>query len=373
VSVFPSLIAFEREHLDRTVGKRAATVSSPRIATAPTPYVAKRIAELAAAMPELDALSPDQVDTVMRAVVFGELTAAARRRIVAARIDWDNETGTFIATKTSPHTQAAYARALAILKKWLDLKNLRFTELSSRVADEFIQDLRAARRDNGQAMDADSIRLVIAVCSTFYTFLERRFDDIRSPFRGTRARPIATLPVAEIPSEKETLAIIGAADPITRAALLIVTETGLRIGGLPGLVIRKDGSWWTMTKGKRFYGLEMFTSSTLKAIRAASLDPHHPFLPATFPHTLAQRRAKGPLTENQVIQRLKQRIHRTEKELLGNGKIAAVYSWQDYRHAYAARNAQRGITWLAAHLGHSSIAITERYLRNVLAIDTRKL
>ena len=37
-----------------------------------SPYVAKRIAELAAATSELDSLSPNQVDTVMRAVVFGD-------------------------------------------------------------------------------------------------------------------------------------------------------------------------------------------------------------------------------------------------------------------------------------------------------------
>ena len=324
-------------------------------------------------MPELDSLSPDQVDTVMKAVIFGELTAEARRRIIDARINWNGEVEAFLSTKTSPHTKAAYLRALSMLKKWLELRSIKPMELSARAADEFIRDLRAARRENGEVMDADSIRLIIAVCSTFYTFLERRFDEIRSPFRGTRARPIATWPVAEIPSEKETNTIISAADPITRAALLIVTETGLRIGGLPGLVIRKDGSWWTMTKRKRFYGLETLTSATLKAIKMAGLNASHPFAPASFPQIPARRRAQGPLTENQVIQRLKQRIDRTERELFAQGRIAALYSWQDFRHAYAAKNADNGITWLATHLGHSSIAITERYLRNVLAIDTRKL
>lgn len=324
-------------------------------------------------MPELDSLSPDQVDTVMKAVVFGELTAEARRRIIAARINWDNEVEAFVATKTSPHTQAAYSRALAMLKKWLDSKNLKSTDLSARAADEFIRDLRAARRGNGQAMDADSVRLVVAVCSTFYTFLERRFDEVRSPFRGTRARPIATWPVAEIPSDNEIVAIIAAADPITRAALLIVSETGLRVGGLPGLVIKKNGSWWTMTKGKRFHGLEPLSAKTRQAVKAATLDAHRPFAPTSFPYRQTLRRAKGPLTEDQLVQRLKQRIARTQEGLLAQGRLAAVYSWQDYRHAYAARNANKGITWLAAHLGHSSIAITERYLRNVLAIDTRKL
>jgi hypothetical protein len=38
-------------------------------------------------MPELGSLSPDQVDTVMKAIIFGELTAEARRRIIAALIN----------------------------------------------------------------------------------------------------------------------------------------------------------------------------------------------------------------------------------------------------------------------------------------------
>ena len=67
-----------------------------------------------------------------------------------------------------------------MLKKWLALKDIKPTELSARAADEFIRDLRATRRDNGEVMDADSIRLVVAVCSAFYTFLERRFDSHRN-------------------------------------------------------------------------------------------------------------------------------------------------------------------------------------------------
>jgi len=324
-------------------------------------------------MPELDELSPDQVDTVMKAVIFGELTAEAKRRLVAARIDWTSETEAFIADKESLHTQSAYRRALATLKQWLDRKNLKITDLSPRLADDFIRDLRAARRENGEPKDADSVRLVVAVCSAFCTFLEHRNDDVRNPFRGTRARPIATWTVAEIPADKETQAILSATDPITRAALLVVCETGLRVGGLPGLVIKENGTWWTLSKRKRFQGLEPLSAQAIHAIKAADLPPRTPFKPEHFPILEAHRRANGPATANRVVQRLKMRLARTERELLANGRIAAAYSWQDFRHLYASTNAHRGISWVAAHLGHSSIAITERYLRNVLALDTSKL
>ncbi|MGO8792608.1 MAG: tyrosine-type recombinase/integrase [Terriglobia bacterium] len=336
-------------------------------------HVAQRIAELAAAMPELEDLSPEQVDTVMKAVVFGELAAEAKRRIVATRLDWKTESEAFVADKDSPHTRAAYARALGTFKEWLDRKSLNLTDLSPRLADDFIRDLRAARRGSGQAMDADSVRLVVAVCSAFYTFLEHRDDAIRNPFRGTRARPTSTWTVAEIPSEKEIALIAAAVDPITRAALAVVEETGLRIGGLPSLVISKDGTWWTLTKGKRFHGLEPLSAAPLAAIAAAGLHPRTPFEPGHFPIEESRRRSPGPATANQVIQRLKMRLARAEQALVASGEIAAVYSWQDFRHEYASRHVDRGISWLAAHLGHSSIAITERYLRNVLAVDTSTL
>lgn len=348
-------------------------VVKPGSALTPAPegHLARRVAELAAAMPELEQLSPSEVDTVMKAVVLGELADEARRRINAARIDWEAECAAFIATKQSPHTQAAYTRALAGFKRWLDRNAWSFLDVSPRRADEFIGELRAARSGSGAAMDSDSIRLAVAVCSAFYTFLERRHEVVRNPFRGTRARPRSTWATAEIPTPKETKAIIAAADPVTAAALTVVVETGLRVGGLPGLRIQKDGSWATVTKGKRLTGLEPLTPATRKAIQEAGLPVRAPFAPPTFPDTGRQTRTIP--TETQVAQRLKMRLVRIEGPLLAEGVIAAAYSWQDFRHAFATLHAHKGLSWVAAHLGHSSIAITERYFRNVLAVDTKAM
>lgn len=333
--------------------------------------VAQRIAELAAAMPELEDLSPVEVDVVMKAVVFGELAAEARRRIRAAQIDWPAEQEAFLATKQSPHTKSAYVRALEGFGRWLERKNLSYLDVSPRSADDFIGELRAARNGAGAAMDSDSIRLAVAVCSAFYTFLERRHDVVRNPFRGTRARPISTWATAEIPTPQETTKIIAAADPVTAAALTIVVETGLRVGGLSGLVIEKSGAWATVTKGKRLVGLEPLSAATLKALQKAGLEARAPFAPEHFPD--AGRRTVGTATAAQVAQRLKMRLARIEEPLVAAGTIAAVYSWQDFRNAFAAIHAHKGLSWVAAHLGHSSIAITERYFRNVLALDTKAM
>ena len=45
----------------------------------------------------------------------------------------------------------------------------------------------------------------------------------------------------------------------------------------------------------------------------------------------------------------------------------------DLRCTFAERNADRALLWLRDRLGHSGVAVTERYLRNVLNVDTGKM
>ena len=74
-----------------------------------------------------------------------------------------------------------------------------------------------------------------------------------------------------------------------------------------------------------------------------------------------------------MIARLQMKLERLCGRLVTQGKIQAVYSFHDLRHAFAERNAAKGLRWLQRRLGHSQIAITEKYLRNTLALDTEKL
>jgi hypothetical protein len=47
------------------------------------------------------------------------------------------------------------------------------------------------------------VRLTVAACSSFFSFLECRFDEIRNPFRGSRAKPASTWTEAVIPNAAE--------------------------------------------------------------------------------------------------------------------------------------------------------------------------
>jgi integrase len=245
---------------------------------------------------------------------------------------------------------------------------LRPSDITPRLADDFIRDLRAMT-----GRDADTVRLTVAACSSFFSFLERRFAEIKNPFRGSRARPASTWIEAVIPSAAELRFLKVEAEPILAAALAVAIETGIRVGGLPGLTVREDGTWYTTSKGKRVQGAEPLSAGTLKALRTAGGDPRRPFDPDAYVRDQARPGdAKGSPAELEIAW-LKMRLARLCARLMGEGKLAAVYSWHDLRHAYAQRHAARGLVWLRDRLGHVSISVTERYLRNVLGVDTARM
>jgi hypothetical protein len=131
--------------------------------------------------------------------------------------------------------------------------------------------------------DADSTRLVVSACSSFFTFLERRFDEIRNPFVGSRALPVSTWAQAVIPTARELKVLQADAEPALAAALAVAIEAGLRVGGLPGLTVREDATWYTVSKAHCLHSAEPLSVDVCNAFRAARLDPRRPFAPESFP------------------------------------------------------------------------------------------
>ena len=332
-------------------------------------HLQRRVAQLAATMPGIEDLTAAQVDRIAQGVVVDELKAEMRRAIVAERVDWHAEREAFLSDARSTHTAEAYRRSLDHLGAWLELHNLPAANLTPRLADDFIRDMRAM-----SGKDADSTRLVVSACSSFFTFLERRFDEIRNPFRGSRARPASTWTEAVIPTARELKVLEAAAEPALAAALAVAIETGLRVGGLSGLNVREDGTWHTISKANRLHSAEPFSTDICNALKAAQLDPRRPFAPDSFPRGPGRVNAatKGR-SEELLIAWLKTRLARLCAKLMLDGRLSAVYSWHDLRHAFAQRNAERGLVWLRDRLGHSSVSVTERYLRNILHVDTGKM
>jgi len=194
---------------------------------------------------------------------------------------------------------------------------------------------------------AASIRRDIAACSSFFTWLERRHEGIKNPFRGTKARPAdKTKKDLVIPNAAEVKKIIAGLPAYEAAAVTVMAFRGLRIGGLPGMEVN-GARFKTRSKGKDISG--ELPGKVLAALKAHNApDKRHPFS-GIKPEALARR------------------IEYHIGKLYESGKITAAYSCHDFRHFYAVTewNKDKDIKRLQGLLFHSGIQVTDQYLRSL--------
>ena len=280
---------------------------------------------------------------------------------MAERVDWQAERVAFLSDARSTHTRDVYARALEHTERVADLIDAPLEE----------REKGAAGRDG----EAHGVRVLPAHCAPVPDEIvcQAAPQPVSRESHAWLARK-AGVDVDGRPSAAEMKVLQAEAEPALVAALAVGIETVLRVGGRPGLTIRDDGTWHTLSKAHRLQAAEPHSAGTLRSIGAAGLDPRRPIDPATFPRGpgLLDGLTKGG-PEELLIARLKTRLARLCRQLTLEGKLAAVYSWHDLRHAYAERNAGRGLLWLRDRLGHSSVAVTERDLRNTLSANTKRM
>lgn len=105
--------------------------------------------------------------------------------------DYQAERKFFISIKRSAGTRSTYSGALRVFEEWLERKALLFTEITPGLAADFVRDLKAEgpKNSSGAEHPRTAIRVqgIVTACSSFYSHLERRFAEIRNPFRGIRA------------------------------------------------------------------------------------------------------------------------------------------------------------------------------------------
>jgi len=318
----------------------------------------KLIRDFAENTPSLADLTLEQAQAVAQAVLGDFLKDKMKRAVLAERIRFETEKDLFLKDQRSPHTRRAYQAALASFGRWLEHKNVGLPNVTPALADDFIRDQKAG------GLDEDSVRLKVATVSSFFTFLGRRFAEIQNPFRGTKVRPRGTHATAIIPTPAEIEVIVSNAEPDVAATVSILAETGLRVGGLAELRIKSDGTFHTVSKGKKFLGFEPISEKTLKRIENAGLSTFRPFSPDNHPG----RGGEGAPADL-ITAALSMKVSRLCKKLHKAGLISASFSAHDFRHAFAETHSDKGLLWLRDRLGHSSISITERYLRNSLRIN----
>jgi site-specific recombinase XerC len=283
-----------------------------RVAGSPAASVQDMAMRIAREAPTLADLNADQLEQIARLVMTQRLTQELNAAASIAGIDYRAERETFLnnaGSTNSKHTRRGYAAALARLESYAERAHLSPLELTPARADDFIYSLK------GEAAAA-SIRRDVAACSSFFTWLERRHEGIKNPFRGTKARPaLKNKKALAIPKNTaEVKKIIAALPAFEAAAVSVMAFRGLRIGGLPGMEITGD-RFKARSKGKDISG--ELPGNALTAIKAANApDKRRPF---------------AGIAEDALARRIEYHINK----LFQAGKIGAAYSCHDFRHFYA--------------------------------------
>ena len=136
-----------------------------------------------------------------------------------------------------------------------------------------------------------------------------------------------------------------AAEGWLKAAIVLMSQAGLRAGALPSLSISGDRYTCT-TKGKEQRG--KVPQEAREAIQKAGLSLRSPF-------------------QDKAVHQIEDGFRYLTKKLHASGQIAARYSCHDLRHAFAVQvyNATHDVYQVEKALGHANVGVTETYLRSL--------
>jgi integrase len=296
--------------------------------------------QIAAAAPSLKDLTDEQLKEVSSWYLQRKLTDEMTMLVNASKLDQDENIRSFLAIYDSLYTKKTYFAAFTRLKDFCKIKNIDFISLTPALADDWI----LSERQSGRA--AASIRKDVAAISSFFTFLERRYDFIKNPFRGTKSRPKnKAVKKLEIPDQKDFQTVINNIPKELSVIVHLMGVTGLRAGAFEHLSIY-DNILTTETKGKEF---KLSVSDfVVNLIKNNDLPLSQPF-----------KSWKAYKIENLLR-------YYTEK-LYSAGMIKAIYSAHDFRHFFAVTEYKehKDIYRLSRLLNHSSIQTTQNYLRSL--------
>jgi site-specific recombinase XerD len=299
---------------------------------------------------KLENLSEAEIRKIASHVLVDQLKSELSDRVRSQRVDLPARIEDFLSDK-SKNTQSIYRKAISHFLEWSRGKGIDPVLMKPIEADQFIRFL------NDSDMSKSTVRMYIGGISSFYTRLQRWEDVKINPFRGAK-RPKKETYLPQVPQEWEINTILNYLREELNAqgrgsknrresaqmliqAVIIMKNTGLRVGSLPDLTI-KNGKAFTVSKGKQI--VKTLDSGTLEILEGPS-----PF------KGIGESTIRGALI-------------RITKKLYAQGEIEAPYSPHDFRHYFAIRfyrESKNDIYSTMKALDHSSIQTTENYLRGL--------
>ncbi|WP_020003678.1 tyrosine-type recombinase/integrase [Brachyspira innocens] len=289
-------------------------------------------------------ISQEQAELLYKQANYLNILDYMKEEQLIKQIDYETEKENFFkqCSKTkSNHTKRQYKNGLNKLEEYCRMNNKNILFIKPREADDFITEVNSSELSNL------SVRALVSSCSSFFSFLERRYPFMKNPFRGTKTRPpVKNKKRLEVPSKKEIELIIkDISDPLIKVAIIFIMECGVRVGALPKLEIRNN-KYYSYSKGKEISW--KVTDKVIKLLKQNNLSFNNPF-------------------KNKSSEVIRNIFYRSSKRLYNQGKIKAAYSIHDIRHYFAVTlyKQTKDIELIRQALNHSSIAITGIYLKSL--------
>lgn len=312
--------------------------------------------------PALKDLTPEQLEEIAKLVIVQRYAQEMNRDVELLKYNYEDLKKTFLENagrSNSINTKLAYSNALNSFELFIKEQGKdNFLDINNSIADDFIYSLRNAGKSNS------TVRQYTGAVSSFFSFVERRTDGvIKNSFRGTKARPsektnntgkfydicINENILNEVETDINTI-ISNIDNKELKAIILIMRNCGLRAGAFNSSFQIKGDKFICTTKGAEFVGT--LPENCLKAIRNAGLK--HTDVFAGWSDT-----------------KLKNLFKYHTNKLYKKGLIHFCYNCHSLRHLFAISEYRKDkdIYRVSKALGHSSIAITERYLKGLNCIS----
>lgn len=317
-----------------------------------------------------EAITPELQKAIAQFAIVQDAAAKAIAEADAAELkkNYGEWKALFLATRKSPATRRAYARAIGLFESFCAAEGIEPTALKYAQAVKYTQAAELTQKQEGGQRAPESIRRDIAALSAFYTELYKMSESkIANPFIRIGTKPArAKTHIKDVPSLADFEAILGHAEGTERAAIYIMAKRGLRIGALKGLHLQtKDGktTFETITKGKRQSGT--IGADIAAELAKAGLPKIEPFAGiGTAALAMRIQRALDKMAASGVI-------GGAEKERKINGKeterTCSRFSCHSFRHFYAVSEygKDRDIERLRKLLNHSNVNTTQIYLQSL--------
>lgn len=280
--------------------------------------------------------------------------------IKAGRIDVNKYLEQWLKTRKSERTRLTYERAIMDLFSFIQKIGIAHPLLvKAEHVDQFILELEKLK------LSANSIRLKVTACSSFYSMLKRYGHITSNPFIGANL-PKKQYKKAIKPDQKKTIPVMNEdeyktiIDELERMAktrgkhikfklmrqsaaellpaVHVMADYGLRVGAISTVEIKGDYLTFT-TKGEKSQIMALLPDTKLTG---------------------------KPFRDYRVIT-IQKGFTRLTKRLTEQGKIRHAYSCHDLRHLFAVNHYQqhKDIVALMFALGHASVNVTMIYLQSL--------